>query len=163
MRKLIQGFFVTSILATSLTFAQTSTAPTHTPPTPATMAAHKVAFLTSLLTLTSDQQTKATTIFTNAATADATARTNLKTLQTQLDTAIKSNAVGTINNLTPQIGALEGQLLNNDALANAAFYQILTPDQQAKLASSHRGGFGPMSRFGGPGPRFHGPRGGAAQ
>lgn len=127
-----------------------------TPPDPATMAQHQVERLTTLLNLTTAQASQATTIFTNAATAAAALQTALHTDHTSLQAAIKSNAATTIDQLTTAIGALQGQILSVQSKADAAFYAILTSDQQTKLDSLGgfgRGGFGP-----GPGgPR--GPRG----
>ena len=127
-----------------------------TPPDPATMAQHQVERLTTLLSLTAAQASTATTIFTNAATAAAALQTTLGTDRTSLQAAIKSNATTTIDQLSTAIGALQAQILSIQSKADAAFYAILTSDQQTKLDSLHgfgRGGFGPGP--GGP----HPPRG----
>ena len=138
MKKTINTFLWTSALATSLLFAQGR----GTPPDPATMAQHRVEFLTNLLTLTTTQQQEATTIFTNAATAEAAVRTNLKTAHDNLKAAIQKNDTAAIDQIALTIGNLTAQSTSIDAKANAAFYQILTPDQQTKFNQSH-GGFGP--------------------
>ncbi|HEY6390661.1 MAG TPA: Spy/CpxP family protein refolding chaperone [Bryobacteraceae bacterium] len=125
-----------------------------TPPDPATMAQHQVERLTTLLSLTTAQASQATTIFTNAATANAALQTNLGMDRTALQAAIKSNAASTIDQLSTAIGALQGQILSVQSKADAAFYAILTSDQQTKLDSLGgfgRGGFGPGP--GGPPPR----------
>jgi Spy/CpxP family protein refolding chaperone len=111
-----------------------------TPPDPATMAQHQVERLTTLLNLTAAQASQATTIFTNAATAAATLHTSLGTDHTSLQAAIKSNATATIDQLSTAIGAAQGQMLSIQSKADAAFYAILTSDQQTKLDSL--GGFG---------------------
>jgi Spy/CpxP family protein refolding chaperone len=127
---------------------------TGTPPDPATVVAHRVAFLTSLLTLTTDQAAQATTIFTNELTAETPLRTSLGTAQTSLQAAVKSNSTATIDSLAQQIGTLQGQLTSAQSKANAAFYALLTADQKTKydtLGGGRGAGFGP----GGPG--GHGP------
>ena len=148
MKKTINICLWTSALATSLLFAQGRGAP----PDPATMAQRRVEFLTNLLTLTTAQQQEATTIFTNAATAEAAVRANLKAAHDSLSAAVQKNDVATIDQVSITIGNLTAQSTSIDAKANAAFYQILTPDQQAKFNQS-RGGFGP-----GPGPGGFGGR-----
>ena len=122
-----------------------------TPPDPTTMIQNKVARLTTLLTLTTAQQTQATTIFTNAFTSSQSVMTSLQTDQQSLSDAVKANNSATIDQVAGTIGTLQGQLAAINAKANAAFYAILTADQQAKFdALPHGGpGFGPPG--GGPG------------
>jgi len=128
------------------------------PPDPATMVADQLARLTDRLTLTAAQQAQATTIFTNAATAETAVRTNLQTAQTSLAAAVKTGDNASIDNLSSQIGSLTGQEINIQSKAQAAFYKILTADQQAKYTPGR--GFGGPGGFGrGPaGQRFGGPR-----
>lgn len=113
------------------------------------MVQRRVSMLTTLLTLTTAQQQQATTIFTNAATADATVFSSMKTARQNLDTAIKNNDSASIDQLATTIGNLTAQLTSTQAKADAAFYQILTADQQTKYAQLEASGalFGP-----GPGP-----------
>jgi Spy/CpxP family protein refolding chaperone len=128
----------------------------HTAPDPATMVANKVARLTSLLTLTTSQAAQATTIFTNEASAVSPLETNLTTAWTNMQAAVKSNAASTIDSLAAQIGTLTGQIAAIRNKADAAFYAILTTDQQTKLNSSRgfggRGGPGGRGLGGGFGP-----------
>ena len=132
-----------------------------TPPDPATIVANQVARLTNLLTLTTAQQSQATTIFTNALTAVSPLQTSLATAQQGLPAAVKSNATATIDQLATSIGSLQGQILAIQNKADAAFYAILTTDQQSKLSSTNflngPGGFGGAGF--GPGPGFAGGRG----
>ena len=115
-----------------------------TPPDPATAAQHQVARLTTLLTLNTAQQSQATTIFTNSLTAIAGLQTTLNTDRQSLEAAVKSNATSTIDQVAASIGLLEGQALAIQKKADAAFYAILTSDQQTKLdqLGSFGGGFG---------------------
>jgi len=114
----------------------------------------KVTNLTTLLGLTTAQQTQATTIFTNAFTAGQAIHTTLRTDQQTLATAVKANDTATINQVAAAMGTLQGQLTAINATANAAFYATLTTDQQTKYAALPQGGSG----FGPPGPG--GPAGG---
>jgi hypothetical protein len=107
--------------ATSLIFAQSS----GTGPNPAKMAQRRVKFLTTLLSLNSQQQTQAITIFTNQYTANSTVQASLRTDRQNLKTAIQSNDAGSMSQDSTQIGTLTAQITLNDAQANAQFYQIL--------------------------------------
>jgi hypothetical protein len=108
-----------------------------------------VAMMTTLLSLSSGQQAQATTIYTNARTAEKGIMTNMRTAQTSLQAAIKKNDVGSIDTLTAQIGSYHAQSLAIQSKAEAAFYATLSAEQQTKYDTLHHGGFG------GPG----GPRG----
>src|SRR5439155_25657394 len=105
----------------------------NTPPDPATVVQRQVAFLTTLLTLTTGQVTQATTIFTTAINAITPLQTNIGTARTSLTAAIKSNATATIDQLSATIGTLTGQITAINSKADAAFYALLTADQKAKL------------------------------
>jgi Spy/CpxP family protein refolding chaperone len=107
-----------------------------TPPDPATIVANKVARLTSLLTLTAAQQSQATIIFTNALDAITPLQTTISTDYTSLQAAVKSNASATIDQLASAIGTAQGQILSIQNKADAAFYAILTADQQTKLSQT---------------------------
>jgi Spy/CpxP family protein refolding chaperone len=106
---------------------------------------HRIAFLTTLLTLTTAQQQQATTIFAAAATAAAPLHTSMKAARQALQTAVTGNDAATIDTNAATIGSLTSQLTSVEAKASAAFYQILTPEQQTKLTqfeSQGHGGFG---------------------
>jgi len=127
--------------------------PTHTPPTPAQIVANQVARLTKLLDLNSTQQASATTIFTTEETALATIRTNMHTARTALQADIKSGNAVDITTQATTIGGLTTQEVEAQGTADAAFYAILTADQQSKYESlGPRGGFGGPGGPGGPGP-----------
>jgi Spy/CpxP family protein refolding chaperone len=125
-----------------------------TAPTTAQIVSNLVARLTKLLDLTSAQQTQATTIFTTEQTALATLRTSIQTARTALQTAIKSNDTATIGTESTQIGTLTGQEVLAQGTADAAFYAILTADQQSKYDT-----LGPLGPGGAGGPGGFGPRG----
>jgi Spy/CpxP family protein refolding chaperone len=120
---------------------------------------HRIDRLTAELSLTAAQQEQAKTIFTKAATDLAGLRTNMSTARQTLDSAVKANNIAGIDQAAAGIGNLTAQETSISAKAEAAFYQILTPDQQTKWNSMRpRGGSGMM---GGPGGRMmgRGPRG----
>jgi Spy/CpxP family protein refolding chaperone len=122
-------------------------------PDPATMVANQVARLTKLLTLTTAQQAQATTIFTNSLSAISPLQTSEATAQQALPAAVKSNATSTIDSLAATIGSLNGQIIDIQNKADAAFYAILTSDQQTTLSQTNFLN-GPGGRGGGPGPGF---------
>jgi hypothetical protein len=121
-----------------------------TPPDPATLVANQVGRLTSLLSLTSTQQSEATTIFTNAANAISPLQTTMRSDYTSLQTAVKSNATSTIDQLSSAIGSLYGQIVDIQNKADGAFYAILTSAQQTTLGNTPFGGFGAVVVGGGP-------------
>ncbi len=120
-----------------------STGSTGTAPStdPAAMAARQVAFLTQLLTLSTGQQTQATTIFTAAITANQALDTAETTAQTALVADVKANNTADIATQATAIGNIEAQRVSNTAKADAAFYTLLTADQQTKLNSINNDGF----------------------
>ena len=132
MRKTaIVTLLFTVACATTLFSAQTQT--THTPPSPATIAQHRVSYLTTVLSLTSEQQQQATTIFTNAATTASGLHSQMKTAHQNLATAVQNDDTATISQVSTTIGNLVAQEISIQANAKAAFYKTLTPDQQSKL------------------------------
>ncbi len=121
MKRTILQTALLSALAVSLVYGQTtSTTTTPTPPTPAQIAANIVARLTTLLDLTSSEQTAATTIFATEATADQALQTQMQTAQTALQTAVTSeqrNHRGGRDHWRPQ----RLQQVTADATADADF------------------------------------------
>ncbi len=125
-----------------------------TPPDPQAMIQMRVNFLASRLNLTDAQKTQATTIFTNAYNAGQSVRSSLQSNQQSMLNAVKKNDTAMIDQLAVTEGTLHGQLTAIQMKAEAAFYAILTADQQ-KLYDSMPHGGGPMGRGFGPG-RFRG-------
>lgn len=89
--------------------------------------------LNALLALSAAQQQQATSIFAAAATAQAAVRNNLKAARQSLNSAIRNNDTAAISQASTAIGGLKAQLTAAGANANAAFYVLLTADQQSKL------------------------------
>jgi len=154
MKKRIVTVLAFTTLSACLVFGQHSGA-TPTAPTTAQIVANVVQRLTALLTLTTAQQTQTTTIFTTEQTAVSTLNTSMQTAQTALQTAIKANDLTGIVTQATQIGNLTTQRVEDEAKADAAFYAILTADQQTKYNQLHSVGLGgrvgPGGRFGGRG------------
>jgi hypothetical protein len=149
MKAISKAMLVSALVAGAM-MAQ----PQFGPPDPATMVQRRVERLTAVLGLSSSQVTQATTIFTNAETAVQPIQTQMQTYHTSLLTAIKGNQVATIGQVAAQIGTAEGQILDVQAKAEAAFYAILTSDQQTKV-NAMPGILGGGRGFGGPrGPRM---------
>lgn len=148
MKKLIEATAV-AVLLSGIVMAQRpfGVMTSATPPDPATVVANQVSRLTSLLTLTTAQAAQATTIFTSALTAITPLQTTLSGYRTSLQAAVKSNATATIDQLAASVGTTTGQITGIQNKADAAFYAILTADQQTILNSSV--GFG--GGRGGPG------------
>jgi Spy/CpxP family protein refolding chaperone len=121
------------------------------PPDPASMAQHQVNFLDTLLTLNAAQQQQALTIFTTAASSEASLRDQDRTAHQALDAAVKANDSAAISQAATAIGSLATQRTEAHAKADAALYQVLTPAQQNKLTQFKAAGpgFGPGP--GGPG------------
>jgi hypothetical protein len=109
---------------------------TTNPPDVATIVAHEVSFLTNLLTLTTGQQTQATTIFMDALNSVTPLQTAINTAHTALATAVKANDTTAITTQATAIGTAEGQIVAIQAKADAAFYALLTADQKTKLAAA---------------------------
>ena len=128
-----------------------------TPPTTEQMVARQVAHLTSLLTLTTAQQSQATTIFTTEHTTMDTIHTAVDTAHTALQAAVKANNAAGINSAANQIGNLTTQEVVAQATAQASFYSVLTASQKT-LFDNAGPGFG-RGGPGGPGPMLGGPAG----
>ena len=140
------------VLAGALAMAQQ---PRRTPPDPAQMVQHHVDFLTSHLSLNSQQQQQATTIYTEEMNSAKSLHGQMRTAQQNLQAAIQKNDTGAIEQTSNTIGNLMGQMTLTHAKADAAMFQILQPDQQSRftqMESHHRWGLRGHGRPGGPPP-----------
>lgn len=150
-----------AVLSTTLVFAQgrqRREGMGGPPPDPATMVERRVSHLSEALNLTDDQKTKATAIFTAAITNEQSIRTTMRTAHESLAAAVKKNDTATIDQVAAVIGTATTQTVATQAKAEAAFYAILTPDQQAKYDSMPHHGpgrMGPMGGRMGPPPQDH--------
>jgi Spy/CpxP family protein refolding chaperone len=120
-----------------------------TPPTPAQMAQHELSHYSTLLTLSSEQQEQATSLFTEEASSSQTLRASERAAHKALETAIENNDTAAIQQTSATLGQLNGELTALHATTRAKFYALLSADQKTKytaLEHEHRGGPG------GPGP-----------
>ena len=120
MRKEILAIAAACLMTTPIAFGQThnSNPAQHHRASIEMRVQHRVNFLTTVLSLTSSQEQKATTIFTNAAKEDSTVFANLKTARQQLSTDVKSNEpTSAIMQVSNTIGNYVGQLVANEASA----------------------------------------------
>lgn len=90
--------------------------------------------LTALLSLTAEQKQQIAAIYTGAVATRDSVQTGIKTARKTLHTAVKNYDTSAISQSVSSLGSLLVQHMSNGAMANAAVYQILTPDQQTKLS-----------------------------
>ncbi|HUS08278.1 MAG TPA: Spy/CpxP family protein refolding chaperone [Bryobacteraceae bacterium] len=153
----VNKLFATALLSAALVFAQRGPRPDGgTPPDPAAMIQRRVDMLSNFLTLTEAQKARAATIFTDAMTAGQALHSSSQSAHTALAAAVKKNDLGGIDQYARELGTISGQLTAIESKADAAFYALLTPDQQTKYDSKPRGGPGRMRGPGGPGPEGFG-------
>jgi Spy/CpxP family protein refolding chaperone len=119
---------VAALGAASLFAAETSPAGLH-------RHGGRGAFLSSYLNLTLAQQTQAKSIFHGARQSAQPVRQQLRQTRQSLQAAVQSNNSVQIQQLAQTEGGQVGQLAAIRGAAMAQVYQILTPDQQQKLAS----------------------------
>jgi Spy/CpxP family protein refolding chaperone len=158
MRLTMQNRILSISLLTAVTagllFSQTTTNTPKSPPTAAQITAHQVARLTTLLALNTEQQTQATAIFTTEQTAMSSLFPSIQAAHKALQAAVKTQDTAAITTLAAQIGTLTTQEVQARATAQAAFYAILSADQQTKYDQLPQGGgFGGRGGPGGPGGR----------
>ena len=127
-------------ISAGLAMAQGSGAP----PDPQQIIQMRVDRLASSLSLTDAQKAKATTIFTDSLNAVEALQPDLRSNRQALADAVKKNDTAAITTLSVTSGVLSGQLTAINTKAEAAFYAILTADQQAKYDAQPHGFGGPM-------------------
>lgn len=146
LRKAFFSILLASALATPIVFAQQGAG---APLDPSKFVARRIQHLATLLDLTPDQVSTATTAFTNAANNNAGLMSQLRTTHQTLRADIEGGS-GNIQADSNAIASLEAQIRTNDATAEKGFFATLNSDQQTKYkAMGGRGGFGPGP--GGPG------------
>jgi hypothetical protein len=125
-----------TIMAGALAVAQH-----RTPPDPAQMVQHHVDFLTKQLSLNTQQQQQATSIYTEEANNSKSLHGQIRTAHQNLQAAVQKNDIGAIEQASNTIGNLTAQMTLTHAKADAALFQTLSSDQQNKLTQmqSHRG------------------------
>lgn len=93
-----------------------------------------INFLTTYLSLLPNQKSQTESIFASATASKAELKTSIKAARQSLSQSVKNNNVGGIGQASAAIGTLVAQRHSIGANANAAFFQLLTGDQQAKLS-----------------------------
>jgi Spy/CpxP family protein refolding chaperone len=152
MKNRILLISVLTAVSSGFLFSQTTNTPP-SPPTPAQMTAHQVSRLTTLLSLSAEQQTQATAIFATEQTAMSSVFPSMQAAHKALQAAVKVQDTPAITALAAQIGTFTTQEVQARSTAQAAFYAILSTDQQSKYdqLQSGPGSFGGRGGPGGPG------------
>ena len=104
-----------------------------TPPDPAQMVQHRVDFLTKQLSLNTQQQQQATSIYTEEANSMQSLHGQFRTAHQNLQAAVEKNDAGGIEQAANTIGNLTAQMTVTHAKADAALFQTLGPEQQSKF------------------------------
>ena len=117
-----------------LALASVTSLHAQTAPTAAQLAQGVVQRFTMVLGLSSTQQEQALALFTTQETAELSIRTAEQTADKLLLTAVEADDTSAIATVSATLGGLHGQDIQARAVANAAFYAVLTTDQQTKFA-----------------------------
>ena len=141
-RKTAMILALAGIFAAPALFAQTTDTAAPPPPPPDSaehvqhMVQHHVAYLTTVLTLTTAQQTQITNLLTTAATNGKSANhAAMRTAHDSLRTAIHANDAAAMEQASTTIANFEAQETLARAKTEAAIYQLLTPEQQSKFSA----------------------------
>jgi DNA-directed RNA polymerase specialized sigma subunit len=103
-------------------------------PKSARKQAKYISFLSTLLTLSPGQQAEAASIFATAGAAEHELKQTVKAHKKSLRDTVTGNDVAAIGRASSAIGLIAAQRHLIGAKANAAFIQILTPDQQSTFS-----------------------------
>jgi Spy/CpxP family protein refolding chaperone len=141
-------YLVTAVLAALISLPLSAQTPT--PPSAEQIAQHQVKTLTTLLSLTSNQQEQANEIYRNAAKAEQSWIEAEKKAREALRVAARNNDASTIDRVSAALGQSTARSTSIRAKADAAFYQILTSEQQSKLSELEGEHLGPFGMPGGP-------------
>jgi Spy/CpxP family protein refolding chaperone len=151
MKKTAIALALACILSAPVVFAQStasSAAENNGAGREAHMVQHRVNYLTTVLSLNSEQQTKVTNILTTAMANKSTTHASMKSAHSSLQTAIQSNDAASMEQAANTIGNLMAQETLAHAKTEAAIYQVLTPEQQTKFSQLE------SEEHHGPGPGF---------
>jgi Spy/CpxP family protein refolding chaperone len=136
MKQHLMKFATVAAVAAGMAFAQTpAPAPAPQPGQAATHARPRAMVrrrLMQALNLTDAQKQQAKAIFQQARQDSASIREQLKQNREALAAAVQANDSAKIQQLSNQMGTLQGQALSIRSQSMAKFYSTLTPDQQAK-------------------------------
>ena len=159
MRKAVLSIALMSLMSAPMVFAQGPGGGRNgRVPNIATRVQREVNRLTNLLDLNPGEQTQLTDLLTKVETSNQTLMGSMRTAQKDLRTAETNNDSAGIQSASTQIGTITGEITANRANLNAGIAQILRPDQLTKYkqlgprGGFGGGGFGGGRRFGGPPP-----------
>lgn len=135
MKKAVLALITAGLIAAPAAFAREENAkPANRRANVAERVDRRVAYLTTVLSLTSAQQEQAKTIFVNAANASSAVFANMKMERQSLSKAVSGNQpANSIAKISDAIGNDAGKLVANRAMASEQFRKILTAEQQTKL------------------------------
>ena len=120
------------------------------PPSAGEIVQHQVKTFTALLNLTSVQQQQAKAIYASAAKAEQTLHEGEKQAREALRAAVRNNDTSTIDQVSATLGQSMAESTSIRAKADAAFYQILTSEQQSRLSDLENQHLAPFGLPGGP-------------
>ena len=143
-------YLITAILA-AMVAVPTSAQTLPKPPSAAAIAEHRVKTWTVLLNLTSVEQQQAKAIYASAVQEEQTLHEGEKDEWKALRSAVRSNDIATIDQISATLAQSMAQSTAIRAKADAAFFQILTPEQQGKFTDLENQHVGPFDLPGGPG------------
>jgi hypothetical protein len=103
-------------------------------PKTASKQAKYVTFLTTHLSLLTNQQEQVASIFTAASASEAALKKTIKAARRSLAESVQSNDSAGISKAAAAIGTVVAQRHSIGGSANAALFQVLTADQRAKLS-----------------------------
>lgn len=95
-------------------------------------AAKYVSSLSAAFSLSPSQQTQALTIFSQAASVRVGMKGQAKAARKSLSEAVRNGDAAAISQYSAVIANLKAQRISAGANAHAAFYQLLTPNQQSQ-------------------------------
>ena len=138
MKRNLMTIFAVGAFAAGMAFAQTATTPTAADPSaPAKAASFKARLqrrMMQALNLTADQKSQAKAIRQTTKQQAQPLAQQLKQQRQALTAAVEAGDSSKIQQLSTQVGTLQGQVLAVRSAGMAQFYALLTPDQKAKAA-----------------------------
>ena len=148
-KRILMGIVCAAFSAVLMNAQTSQIAPNR--PTPGAMIARQVSRYATLLSLDAGQQSKATALLTAEHNTTAGLRSSMRTAQKALRTAVENNDTAGISTAATQIGTLTAQELQAHATAQAGFFAMLSPTQQATY--KQLGPMGGRMGMGGGGPQ----------
>ena len=135
MKKTAIALLLACVFAAPAAFSQESDAASTAPNEAvrgAHMVQHRVAYLTTVLSLTSAQQTQVTNISHQRSDESLHSAHQHENRDTNLQNAIRSNDAAAMEQAANSLGTLAAQEALAHAKTEAAIYQVLTPISRRK-------------------------------